>query len=228
MHDDGAVIGARVLRHQLFQNVQQHFEAEVAVDVDVDLVAGVPVEPRPLLQLFGRHDPFAMVAVEIAVLHLHQLGDDGAVGEQLDLLRKEHQLFARPRRRDRDLLLGRLQGPGEADAVRNAAPVGEEGRIHRRGRRAENFLVEHPHVRRVERARLVIGGDAVGMQIGDHLPEAEAQPLGRRQHLHHGRDHEIQPALPIMAFGEIDLLAPFALALGFLLGQRRARRWPPN
>ena len=135
MDDDRAVIGARVLGHQLFENVQHDIEAEIAVDVDVELIAGVPEEPRALLELVGRHDPFALVAVEIAVLHLHELRDDRPVGEELDLLREEHELLAGPGGRDGDLLLDRLErlcrgrpGPGmPRPSARKVAYIGVPG-----------------------------------------------------------------------------------------------------
>jgi hypothetical protein len=84
MHDDRAVIGARIFRHQLFQNVQHHFEAEVAVDVDVNLIARVPEQARAPFDLLGRFNPFAVMAIEIAVFHLHQLRDDRAVNRLRD------------------------------------------------------------------------------------------------------------------------------------------------
>jgi hypothetical protein len=96
MDDDGAVVGAGVLRHQRLDNAEDDVEAEVAVDMDVELIAGVPVEARALFQFVRRDDPFAVMAVEIAVLHLHELGDDRAVGEELDLPGEEHQLLAGP------------------------------------------------------------------------------------------------------------------------------------
>ena len=46
------------------------------------------------------------MAVGVAVLHLHELRDDGAVGEELDLAGKEHELAAGALRRDGDLLGG--------------------------------------------------------------------------------------------------------------------------
>ena len=72
-------------------------------------------------------------------------------------------------RRHGDLLLGGGERLVEADAVDDAAAVGEEGAVHRRVGRAEDLLVELPHVRRVERAGLVIGGHAVGVLVGHHL-----------------------------------------------------------
>ena len=103
------------------------------------------------------------MAVEIAVLHLHELRDDRAVGEELDLAREEHEFLARASRRDGDLLLDRRKALVEPDAVEDAAPVGKEGRIHRGPGRAEDLLVERPHVRGIERAGFVVGGDAAGV-----------------------------------------------------------------
>ena len=48
--DHRAVVGARVFGHQLLDDVDERLEAEVAVDVDVDLVAGVPEQAHPLLE----------------------------------------------------------------------------------------------------------------------------------------------------------------------------------
>jgi hypothetical protein len=69
----------------------------------VDLIAGVPVERRSSGKFFRRQDPLAVMAVGVAVFHLHELRDDGAVGEQLDLLVEELQLPG-PRRRERNRL----------------------------------------------------------------------------------------------------------------------------
>ena len=44
MHDDRAVVGARILAHAPLQHVEHDVETEIAIDMDVNLVAGVPVE----------------------------------------------------------------------------------------------------------------------------------------------------------------------------------------
>ena len=51
--DDGAVVGTRVLAHAPLERVEHDLEAEVAIDVDVEAVAGVPVELGARFQLVG-------------------------------------------------------------------------------------------------------------------------------------------------------------------------------
>ena len=44
VHDHGAMVGTRVLAHAALERIEHHFEAEVAIDVDVQAIARVPVE----------------------------------------------------------------------------------------------------------------------------------------------------------------------------------------
>ena len=98
MHQDRAVVVAGVLAHAPLEGVEHDVEAEVAVDVDVELVAGVPVELGRRADLLRRRDPLALVAVGVSPLHLHELREDRPVGEELDLVGQERDLARWARR----------------------------------------------------------------------------------------------------------------------------------
>jgi hypothetical protein len=89
VHDRRAVVLARVARLAGLEGVQDQVQAGVAVLVDVDLVAGVPVGGERAGEYVRLDHPLALVAVEVAVPHLHRLAEDRPVGEQLDLLGQE-------------------------------------------------------------------------------------------------------------------------------------------
>src|ERR1019366_1950776 len=160
MHDDAAAIGARGIAHQLFQDVQDNLKAQVAVDMGVDLIAGVPVKRRSPGKLFRPQYPLAVMAVGVAIFHLHELRDDGSVGEQLDLFFKELQL-ATPRRRQGDRLLSFGKRPFEATLVNDAASVSDEEAIERCIFSTQNLLVELEYLRSNQGTWLVECGNAV-------------------------------------------------------------------
>ena len=79
--------------------VEHQFKARVAVHVNVQLPAGVPVNLGERAKSVGVHHPFAVMVrvgsarvVEVRLLHLHQLTDDGAVGEEFHLLGQQPYL----------------------------------------------------------------------------------------------------------------------------------------
>ena len=99
VHDHRAVVGARIGGHALVDGVEHQVEPRVAVDVDVQLPAGLPVHRGERPEHLRLHQPFTVVAwiglagiVEVGVAHLHQLADNRAVGEQLDLLGQQPHL----------------------------------------------------------------------------------------------------------------------------------------
>ena len=109
MHDDGPVVGPRVLPHAPLQHVEHDVETEIAVHVDVQLVAGVPVEPGALLQVLGRHEPVALVTVGVAAVHLQELRDDCAVAKSL-ICPGRNETFPRGALRDLPLGVGERRG----------------------------------------------------------------------------------------------------------------------
>ena len=86
-----AVVEARLLVLRRFERAQHGVHAAVAVDVHVDLPAGVPERAHAGGQHLGRHQPFAVVAIGVAGrAHLHELREDRAIREQLHAFREQH------------------------------------------------------------------------------------------------------------------------------------------
>ena len=90
--DDGAVIVSGRFGKAPLERVEHKIETGIAVDVHMEQVAGVPVRKCPFGEHVGFHQPFAVmfriwvpVRIEVRLSHLHQLGDDRPVGEQLHL-----------------------------------------------------------------------------------------------------------------------------------------------
>jgi hypothetical protein len=57
--------------HGDFEIVENHVEAGVAANVDVDLVAGVPVRLKGPGKDLRLHDPLARVSIEIGLANLY-------------------------------------------------------------------------------------------------------------------------------------------------------------
>ena len=87
--DDRAVVGSWVLTHPALEHVEYDFETQVPIHMNVELVSRVPVEFRTLIKVLRGHHPLTMMTVGVAVLHLHELRDDRAIGKELDLLREK-------------------------------------------------------------------------------------------------------------------------------------------
>ena len=177
MHHDGAVIVSGRFGKASLECVEHKIEPGIAVDVHVELVAGVPVRQCPFGEHVGFHQPFAVmfriwvpVRIEVRLSHLHQLGDDRPVGEQLHLTGKESNLSLLPFSDERG-------GAGERFRDRDTS-VCRTTRIDKEGRRercclvTEDRLVELPRTGRELGAGFVDGSHPVLVQVDHHLFEA--------------------------------------------------------
>jgi hypothetical protein len=70
--------------HVGLQIVENQVQARIACRMDMDLIAGIPVDPERPGEQLGIHDPLAGMPIEIGFADLHGQGIDSAVGEQLD------------------------------------------------------------------------------------------------------------------------------------------------
>ncbi len=140
MDNHGAVIGARRFAHPAFKHVQNDVEPQIAVDVNVQLIPRVPEKLRALVEIIRRHQPFAVVPVQIPVFHLHELRNNRAVGEKFDLFREKGHFSLR---RQRHLLFRGGQRFGKPQPrIELRARIHDEIAVERRFRRAQKLLVK--------------------------------------------------------------------------------------
>src|SRR5664279_453302 len=152
------------------------------------------------------------MAVSIASFHLQELRNDGAVGEQLDLLVEELQLAA-TRQRQGDRLLRFRKRPFEAALVHDAASVSDEEAIKRRIFSSQDLLVELEYLRSNQGAGFIECSHAILVEHLHHLLKAKRKPLRCRQLRQQLRHDEIEAALIEMTPHPIALFAPLAFAL---------------
>ena len=75
------VVLSRMERLCFPHQVDHHLLPQVAISMHMDLIIVIPIHHELFFkQVEGRH-PFALMAIGIAVFHLHQLGIYGPVGE---------------------------------------------------------------------------------------------------------------------------------------------------
>jgi hypothetical protein len=67
---------------------REEIEPGITIDVDMHLIAQIPVDPDGAREELRIPHPFPLVAIGVALAHLHGLGIDGTAGEQLHLLRQ--------------------------------------------------------------------------------------------------------------------------------------------
>ena len=159
---DRAVVVARMAAHVRLDIVEHHVEARVAVDMDMDLVAGVPVDLEGAREDIRIHDPFAMPRADVGFTHLHGEGIDGAVSEELDRPRRhrrhalapaQHLLGladrrVRERRADRFAVRDEIEaegavGPGQDRVLRVLKLLREEAAGFAAERHAVGVIVAH-------------------------------------------------------------------------------------
>ena len=147
----------------------------------------MPVGERPLGEHVGLHQPFAVVIgigsavlVDVGIPHLHELGDDRTVGEQLDLVGQEADLAIAALRDD--LRRARQGLVDRHTAIGRPPSVDQERRGERRGVVAEDRLVQLPRTRGQLRPRLVDRRHPVLMEVGHHLLQAADEPFRRHEH----------------------------------------------
>ena len=61
-----AMIEARLLGLQLLQRIKRQFQPHIAGAMHMHFEAFMPKQPRRLFEFFRHHQPFALMAVEIA------------------------------------------------------------------------------------------------------------------------------------------------------------------
>ena len=133
MHDDSAVIGTWIPALRIFDDLNEHFESEVTVDMDMNLPIVIPVSIKSLAEIFWFHHPFTVVMrvglsilIEIRIGHLHELADDRAIAKQLHVA-VEHRNFA-TRASFRNTLFRLIEGVITFDmSDRLGSPLNHEG-----------------------------------------------------------------------------------------------------
>jgi hypothetical protein len=125
-----AMAVARAPPQICFERVQNPIEPRIAVHMDMELIARVPIDAEGALEEVIVHHPFALMPIEVRLTYLHELRVDRAVGKELDLLRGHARHPAVPGGK----LLGlrddlRIVGihPDQALAVRHEGPT--EGHV---------------------------------------------------------------------------------------------------
>ena len=173
MLDGEAVVQPRPLELEFLQHVERQLQPHVAGAVDVDAEALVPEGAGQRLDLFRRHQPFAVMAIyEAGRLELHQLGVEAAVGEQLDAVAELQPVRAARRHlpdpRDLRRLVAR-RGAAFGRPRDHLAAEGDVGPVeHRHQRRPFHLQVGERH------RHVADGGVAAGMdRAGDLLQPAE-------------------------------------------------------
>ena len=204
------MVVARRFGQPPFDHVEHHVEAKVAIDVDVDLESGVPVQLRAFLEHVWRHDPLAVVigiriavAIEVGITHLHQLADDRTVSKQLDLLREECEPVSVVRAVGGHGVLALSsseRGVVSHLLLGGATTVGEEVAEERSVVSSENLLVQLPRSGHKNCAGLVECRHPVLVEVADHLMQAVDQPFGAEQHRGELAEQQVEEAaLPEVA-----------------------------
>jgi hypothetical protein len=127
MNNHAAMVGPGSAPHVEFQLVEHHLEPRIPIDMDVQLITEVPVHAHRPGKEIGVHHPLPFVAIGIAIFHLHGLRVDGAVGEELYLLREVSRHAVSPAQKPLGLLGDPLVGKTAGDRLSIGDEIEAEG-----------------------------------------------------------------------------------------------------
>ena len=198
------------------QRGQHRVHTGVAVHMHVDLVPGIPEYLHALGQHRRRHQPFAVVAIDVTGrVHLHQLREHGTVCVQLDGLGKDHaSAAARTHQLDGfeplvewRAFVRRAHYLAPDGTVREAACLQDVHDAQRALRLFDAGCQRGEFEFRVSRAEQHVARcrDATLVHQASRDVQAAVVPVGAQQVGQQARHHDLVASLEEVARGKVDL-----------------------